>query len=72
MLQELINRRDNIIKEKKKYEEKLDDINNTLKMTECLINKLCDHCWETDYIDKKYGEGSERICYCIHCYLIKK
>ena len=71
MLHELIIKRNKIIKEKNKCEEKLSEIKNELRITENLINKLCDHCWETDYIDNKYGEGSKMICYCTNCFLIK-
>lgn len=72
MLNNLIIKRDNIIKKKILLEEKLDNINKELKQTENVISKLCNHNWITDYIDKPYGEGSFKIIYCENCYLNKK
>jgi len=72
MLNNLIIKRDNIIKKKILLEEELKNINKELKQTEKVINKLCDHNWITDFIDRPYGEGSLKIIYCDHCYLNKR
>lgn len=71
MFNELIIKRDNIIKKKVLLEEELKVVNIELKQTEQHINKLCQHNWITDFIDKPYGEGSMKIIYCEHCYLNK-
>ena len=72
MLNNLIFKRDNIIKKKNLLEEELKNINKELKQTEKVINKLCNHNWITDFIDRPYGEGSLKIIYCEHCHLNKR
>ena len=72
MLNNLIIKRDDIIKKKILLEEELKNINKELKQTEKVINKLCNHSWITDFIDRPYGEGSLKIIYCEHCYLNKR
>ena len=72
MLNNLIIKRDNIIKKKILLEEELKNVNKELKQTEQVINKLCNHNWVTDFIDRPYGEGSLKIIYCEHCYLNKR
>ena len=47
-----------------KNTERIDEIDN-------ILNKICNHKWETDYIDDKYGT-SQRIIYCLDCELTKK
>tara|TARA_Y100001958_G_C20995360_1_gene381306 strand:+ start:325 stop:543 length:219 start_codon:yes stop_codon:yes gene_type:complete len=71
MLNNLISKRDKIIKKKNIIEQELKRVNNELKQTEYIIRKTCNHCWVTDFIDKPYGEGSQRIVYCEVCFLNK-
>ena len=71
MLNNLIIKRNKIIKKKNILQTEIKNINAELKQTENLIHKLCQHNWITDYIDKPYGEGSDIIIYCENCYLTK-
>lgn len=72
MLNNFVIKRDNIIKEKTLLKKQLTNINKELIQIEQVINKLCNHNWVTDFIDKPYGEGSVKIVYCDNCYLNKK
>ena len=71
MLSELVYKRDSIINKKKSFEIKLKELSSELVIVENAINKLCEHNWITDYVDKPNGEGSEMIIYCDFCNSVK-
>ena len=71
MLGELIIKRNNIINKKVLFEIKLKELKDELKLIENALNKLCQHNWITDYIDKPNGEGSDKIVFCEICNLVK-
>ena len=71
MLSELVYKRDGIVNKKKSFEIKLKELSSELKIVENAINKLCEHNWITDYVDKPNGEGSEMIIYCDFCNSVK-
>ena len=71
MLNILKEKRNKIINKKKIYEIKIKKLVDELKIIDNSLNKLCYHKWVTDYIDKPYSEGSEKITYCEFCYLNK-
>jgi len=71
MFNGLIYKRDTIINKKTSFEIKLKELSSELIIVENAINKLCEHNWVTDYIDKPNGEGSQKIIYCDYCYSSK-
>jgi len=71
ILSELVYKRDIIVNKKKTFEIKLKELSNELIIFENAINKLCEHDWITDYVDKPNGEGSEMIIYCNFCNSVK-
>ena len=71
MLNGLIYKRDTIINKKTSFEIKLKELSSELIIVENAINKLCEHNWITDYIDKPNREGSNIIIYCDICYSSK-
>ena len=71
MLNNLIIEKKELIKEKIKVENKLNSIKKKINEKDIMINKLCQHEWIIDYIDKPFGEGSNMIKYCCYCELTK-
>ena len=71
MLNGLIQKHRTLVKKKKECEVSLENTINELKETESILRKLCSHCWITDYIDCKNGEGSHIIKYCEICEIIQ-
>ena len=52
--------------------EEIESLKEVIENTNKIIRQECDHNWITDYIDNKYGEGSQIIIYCDDCQLNKK
>ena len=71
MLKKLLLERNNFLKKRHILNIHLTNITTKLKNTENQIRKLCQHEWVVDYIDHKYGEGSNIIEYCRICELSK-
>ena len=50
-------------------EQDILQLRELVKETEKIIRKECKHNWVKDYIDNKYGEGSQIIIFCDKCKL---
>jgi len=50
-------------------EQDILQLRELVKETEKIIRKECKHNWIKDYIDNKYGEGSQIIIFCDKCKL---
>ena len=50
-------------------EQNILQLKEIVKETEKIIRKECKHNWIKDYIDNKYGEGSQIIIFCDKCKL---
>ena len=63
----LIKNRDFFTTELWRKREEIKKLESILHETENEIREQCKHNWVKDYIDDKYGEGSNMIIYCEHC-----
>uniref|UniRef100_A0A6C0F8U3 Uncharacterized protein n=1 Tax=viral metagenome TaxID=1070528 RepID=A0A6C0F8U3_9ZZZZ len=50
-------------------EQDILQLRELVKETEKIIRKECKHNWIKDYVDNKYGEGSQIIIFCDKCKL---
>jgi hypothetical protein len=69
ILSALIKNREFLKTELWRKEQNILQLKEIVKETEKIIRKECKHNWIKDYIDNKYGEGSQIIIFCDKCKL---
>jgi len=69
LLSALIKNREFLKTELWRKEQDILQLKDIVKETEKIIRKECKHNWIKDYIDNKYGEGSQLIIFCDKCKL---
>ena len=69
LLSALIKNREFLKTELWRKEQDILQLRELVKETEKIIRKECKHNWIKDYIDNKYGEGSQLIIFCDKCKL---
>ena len=69
ILSALIKNREFLTTELWRKEQDILQLREIVKETEKIIRKECKHNWIKDYIDNKYGEGSQLIIFCDKCKL---
>jgi len=69
MITTLIKNREFLTTELWRKQQEIINLKEVIKNTEEIIREECNHNWIKDYIDNKYGEGSQLIIYCDKCNL---
>jgi hypothetical protein len=69
ILSTLIKNREFLATELWRKQQDIIHLKEVIKDTEKIIREECKHNWIKDYIDSKYGEGSQLIIYCDKCKL---